>query len=61
MQYTIMRENGTTLCTIEQVMEFDEGIGWYVSFVVRVDGHDEVIFTDYYGAMSYVARLMERD
>lgn len=61
MQYTITRENGTILCTVEQVMEFDEGLGWYTSVVVRVDGHDDIIFTDYYGAMNYVAHLMEVD
>lgn len=61
MQYTITRENGTLLCTVEQVMEFDDALGWYTSVVVSVDGHDDVIFTDYYGAMSYVAHLMEID
>ena len=61
MQYTITRENATTLCTVEQVMEFDEGLGWYISVVVRVDGHDDIIFTDYNGAMSYVAHFMEVD
>lgn len=61
MGYTITRENGTILCTIEQVLEFDESLGWYVSVVVYVDGEDGTIFTDYYGAMSYVAHLMEVD
>lgn len=61
MQYTIMRDNGTILCSVEQVMEFDEGIGWYTSVVVRVDGNDDIIFTDYHSAMSYVAHLMEAD
>lgn len=61
MQYTITRENGTILCTIEQVLEFDEALGWFASVVVRVDGDDDIIFTDYYGAMSYVAHLMEVD
>lgn len=61
MQYTITRENGTILCTIEQVLEFDEARGWYVSVVVRIDGDDDIIFTDYYGAMGYVARLMDAD
>lgn len=61
MQYTITRENGTTLCTVEQVMEFDEGIGWYASTVVRVDDRDDIIFTSYYGALNYVAHLMEID
>lgn len=61
MLYTITRENGTTLCTVEQVIEFDEALGWYTSVVVSVDGDDDIIFTDYYGAMSYVARLMEVD
>ena len=28
---------------------------------VCVDGDDDIIFTDYYGAMSYVAHLMEVD
>lgn len=57
MQYTITRENGT----IEQVLEFDEAFGWYASVVVRVDGDDDIIFTDYYGALNYVAHLMEVD
>lgn len=61
MQYTITSENGTALCTVEQVMEFDQALGWYTSVVVRVDVHDDIIFTDYYGAMSYVAHLMEVD
>ena len=61
MQYTITRENGTTICTVEQVLEFDDALGWYTSVVVRVDGDDDIIFTDYYGAMSYVAQVMEVD
>ena len=61
MQYTITRENDTILCTVEQVLEFDEACGWYTSVVVRVDGDDDIIFADYYGAMSYVARIMEVD
>lgn len=59
--YIITRENGTTLCTVEQVIEFDETLGWYTSVVVRVDGDDDIVFTDYCGAMSYVAHLMEVD
>lgn len=59
MQYTIARENGNILCTIEQVLEFDEALGWFTSVVVRIDGDDDIIFTDYYGAMSYVAHIME--
>lgn len=61
MQYTITRENGTTLCTVKQAMEFDEVAGWYLSVVILVDGADDIIFTDYYGAMAYVAHLMEVD
>lgn len=61
MQYTITRENGTTLCTVEQVIDFDEAWGWYTSVVVSVDGDDDIIFADYYGAMSYVAHLMGVD
>lgn len=61
MKYVITRANGTILCSVEQVMEFDESLGWYVSVVVRIDGHDDIIFTDYYGALSYVAHLMEVD
>lgn len=61
MQYTITRENGIVLCTVEQVLEFDEGLGWSASVVVRVDGCDDIIFTDYYGALEYVAHLMEVD
>ena len=60
MRYTITRENGTTLCTVEQVMEFDYALGWYTSVVVLV-GDDDIIFSDYYVAMSYVAHLMEVD
>lgn len=61
MQYTIIRENGTTLCTVEQAMVFDATLGWYTSGVVRVDGDDDIIFTNYYGALNYVAHLMEVD
>ena len=61
MQYTITRPDGSILCTIEQVLEFDEALGWYVSVVVRIDGYEDIIFTGYYGAMSYVAHLMETD
>lgn len=61
MQYTITRDNGTLLCTVEQVLEFDNDLGWFTSVVVRVDGDDDIIFSDYYGAMSYVAHLMEAD
>lgn len=61
MQYTITRENGTTLCTVEKVVDYDEAIGWYTSVVVRVDGADDIIFSDYYGAMVYVSHLMEVD
>lgn len=61
MRYTITRDNGTLLCTVEQVLEFDEALGWFTSVVVRVDSEDDVIFTDYYGAMNYVAHLMEFD
>lgn len=61
MQYTITRENGTILCTIEQVVEFDEALGWFTSVVVRIDGDDDIIFADYYGTMSYVAHIMEAD
>ena len=57
----ITRSDGSILCTVEQVLEFDEARGWYTSVVVRVDGDDDIIFTDYYGAMSYVAHLMEVD
>ena len=60
MRYTITRENGTTLCTVEQVMEHD-GDRWYTSVVVHEWGGDDIIFSDYYGAMCYVAHLMEVD
>lgn len=61
MDYTIKRYDGSILCTIEQVDEFDDALGWHVSVVVHVDGREDILFTDYYGAMTYVAHLMEVD
>lgn len=60
MQYTVTRKNGTTLCTVEQIAEFDPEIGWTTCVLVRYDGN-EIDFDDYNDAMAHVAYLMEVD
>ena len=60
MQYTITRENGTTICTVEQIVEFDTSIGWTTCVIVRYDDK-ELDFFDYNDAMAHVAYLMENE
>ena len=60
MQYTVTRENGITLCTVEQIVDFDPAIGWTACVIVRYNGK-ELDFFDYNDAMAHVAYLMEND